>query len=426
MNQQFQNPQDSHVNFSGRPTKRPKSFAEKSLWTLSFGLLIGYSLWHFDMLPIEIGLAPSGELANKNLNPLSDQKYELSEAPHAEIEVFKEQSEPDFEPAEVITNNFANNNDVLKNLTPERNNPFAVTAKNNAVKKNSPSSPKLIVDTMTVDKKIIQTAMNDKQGKIQTLSYNPKRTPVKLIQKPYTEGSVEIQQLSGETPTKLIPSAKESSLSPAEQIKKHRELSSEYWANPDIRASILPELEAMARSIYFSNKTHFMKSYTVQPGEQLRTIAKKYDVPWQYLARLNRVTPEKLKAGQTLKVIRGPFSAVVDQNDYQLTIHAHGYFVAKFPVGLGKGDSTPVGKFPVKNKELNPVYYGPDGIVSADDPANPLGERWIDLGDSYGIHGTINPKSIGRNESKGCVRMHNKDVEIVYDLLTVGSEVQIR
>ena len=52
--------------------------------------------------------------------------------------------------------------------------------------------------------------------------------------------------------------------------------------------------------------------------------------------------------------------------------------------------------------------------------------RWISLGEGYGIHGTIEPDSVGKSESRGCVRMHDKDVEIVYDLLTIGSEVVIQ
>ncbi|HNQ24197.1 MAG TPA: L,D-transpeptidase [Phycisphaerae bacterium] len=37
----------------------------------------------------------------------------------------------------------------------------------------------------------------------------------------------------------------------------------------------------------------------------------------------------------------------------------------------------------------------------------------------YGVHGTIDPDSIGRNASHGCIRMFNEDVEFLYDLLVV-------
>ena len=44
---------------------------------------------------------------------------------------------------------------------------------------------------------------------------------------------------------------------------------------------------------------------------------------------------------------------------------------------------------------------------------------------SYGIHGTIDESSIGQQQSQGCIRLHNADVELVYDLLTEGKSTVI-
>src|SRR5262249_37410866 len=129
--------------------------------------------------------------------------------------------------------------------------------------------------------------------------------------------------------------------------------------------------------------------------------------------------------GQKLKIVPGPFAALVSLSRYELVVHLNGTFVKSYRVGVGKDGTTPIGTFPVKNKMVNPTYYGPEGVIPADDPQNPLGERWIDIGDSSGIHGTIEPKSIGRNESRGCIRLLNADVEEVYDFLVLGSEVKI-
>jgi lipoprotein-anchoring transpeptidase ErfK/SrfK len=79
----------------------------------------------------------------------------------------------------------------------------------------------------------------------------------------------------------------------------------------------------------------------------------------------------------------------------------------------------------------NPVYYSPrgEGVIEADDPANPLGEYWIGLAgvegdavgkESYGIHGTIDPTSIGRMESMGCIRLKNEDVAVLFSTLVEG------
>lgn len=211
-----------------------------------------------------------------------------------------------------------------------------------------------------------------------------------------------------------------------DDIAAHRALSEMYWQTPDVRSQLYDLIEQQARRIYFQPQPHYMEAYTVQPGDNLEAIAKQYSVTPEYLARMNRTDPNVIRAGQKLKVIKGPFNAVVDLSDFEITIHCHGYFVYRFPVGVGKDESSPIGTFSVLDKVQNPPYYGPEGAIAADDPANPIGERWISIGDSYGIHGTIDPESIGKNESRGCVRMHNEDVEIVYDLLTIGSEVVIQ
>lgn len=204
-----------------------------------------------------------------------------------------------------------------------------------------------------------------------------------------------------------------------------RELSRWYWRHPDLRPDLHPQLEELARVVYFSPRPHFYEPYVIQPNDRLQTVARKYQVPWEYLCRVNNVNAKKIRAGQKLKVVDGPFSAFISLSNYELIVHHKGAFVRWYPVGVGKDGSSPTGSFTVKDKLVNPTYYGDDGLMKADDPRNPLGERWIDIGDSFGIHGTIDPDSIGKNESRGCIRLLNEDVEELYDLLSVGSPVVI-
>jgi hypothetical protein len=61
-------------------------------------------------------------------------------------------------------------------------------------------------------------------------------------------------------------------------------------------------------------------------------------------------------------------------------------------------------------------------------PGGPFGVRWMRLSipwGGYGIHGTNNPSSIGKAVSHGCVRMYNEDVIQVYDLVPLGTPVNI-
>ncbi len=211
-------------------------------------------------------------------------------------------------------------------------------------------------------------------------------------------------------------------------LTAHRDLSAIYWYEPQFRPVIRERIEKTARAIYADKQPHFMEPYVMQPGDTLSEVAEQYNVPWRYLERMNRVSADRVRAGAKLKVIRGPFGAVVDLSDFEITVHSHGYYVASYKIGIGqKGQSTPIGEFKIAEKLENPTYY-PQGepVVSADDPNNPLGEYWLSIGDGYGIHGTINPASIGKAASKGCIRMLNDDIEQVYDMLSVGSTVLIR
>ena len=211
-----------------------------------------------------------------------------------------------------------------------------------------------------------------------------------------------------------------------------RQLSIWYWERPVDRPKFQDRLNVLSRRIYFQPQPHYMDPYTVTFGDRFETIARTYHVPWEYLSKINRTPPEKLRAGQKLKVIRGPFSVVVDLSDLELTVHSHGYYVVRMPVGIGKDESTPIGTFHVTDKVVNPIYYGPDEVIAADDPQNPLGEYWLAFSDEketlqgFGLHGTIDPTSIGKAESRGCVRLHNQDIEDLYHLLSINSEIVIR
>jgi LysM repeat protein len=210
-------------------------------------------------------------------------------------------------------------------------------------------------------------------------------------------------------------------------VDAQHELSRWYWHRPAEREKLLPQLNKMAQALYFSPQPNdYYEPYVVKPGDQLRVVGQRYKLSWEYIAKLNHVDARKIRMGQKLKIVPGPFAAVVSLDRYELVVHLDGSFVKSYRVGVGRDGTTPIGTFAVKNKMVDPTYYGPEGIIPHDDPKNPLGERWIDLGDSYGIHGTIEPDSIGKNESRGCIRMLNSEVEEVYDFLVIGSEVKIQ
>ena len=97
-----------------------------------------------------------------------------------------------------------------------------------------------------------------------------------------------------------------------------------------------------------------------------------------------------------------------------------------YPVAVGARVSpSPTGEFKVVSRLSNPTYYHP-GVVIPPGRNNPLGTRWIGLDrKGYGIHGTNEPRWIGKAASHGCIRMAKADLEQIFDEVQVGDVVEI-
>lgn len=179
-------------------------------------------------------------------------------------------------------------------------------------------------------------------------------------------------------------------------------------------------------------------TYTVRKGDTLVSIGRQFRVTDDLLAMINGLSSkDRLMAGGRLKVVKGPFRAVVTKRDYRMDVLADSYLVRAFRVGLGANGRTPTGRWIVRDKLANPGWTDPrtGEYFHPDAPDNPIGEYWIGLegvsGDAvgkrgFGIHGTIEPDSIGRDMSLGCVRLGPADIELLYRLLVIGdSTVEI-
>ena len=184
-------------------------------------------------------------------------------------------------------------------------------------------------------------------------------------------------------------------------------------------------------------------THPVAPGEVLAKIALKYGVTPELLLQMNGMTDaRKLRAGSTIKVLHGPFHLVISKQTFNMDIYLGSpgekgaEFVTSFQVGLGKDDGTPAGTWIISDRIPNPKWWGARGQapIEAGDPKNPLGKYWLALTgidgkaegqQSYGIHGTIEPESIGKQASMGCIRMRNEDVSVVYSLVVSGKSTVV-
>lgn len=228
------------------------------------------------------------------------------------------------------------------------------------------------------------------------------------------------------------------------------------------RDGALPRHEAQAvreRLAFLNENTIFNKKrnaeqiakdpivalHKVQSGEYLSTIGNTYRIPYQLIERINGIDARRLQAGQGVQVIKGPVHAQIDKSDYRMDLYVEDpdglrIYLKSYTVGLGEFDSTPIGKWLVKpGSKVGPANGGPSWVnprtgekYDRNDPNIPIGEYWMALEGQddntrdkkgYGIHATNDPESIGRQESMGCIRMRDEDVDEVFYTLFEGSSI---
>lgn len=116
-----------------------------------------------------------------------------------------------------------------------------------------------------------------------------------------------------------------------------------------------------------------------------------------------------------VRSLRAQYRITINVKEKHLYLIRDGKIFKSYPVAVGKPASpTPKGTFKIENVGIN--------------PGGPFGVRWLGLdapyGD-YGIHGTNNPSSIGKEISNGCIRMQNRDILDLVKYVWVGTVVKI-
>jgi lipoprotein-anchoring transpeptidase ErfK/SrfK len=117
---------------------------------------------------------------------------------------------------------------------------------------------------------------------------------------------------------------------------------------------------------------------------------------------------------------------VVSLEDRKLALVEDGQVKKLYTVAVGKPSTpSPMGTFHIERRVKNPTYQH-DGKTVLPGPGNPVGTRWMGLSiRGYGIHGTNEPKSIGKAASHGCIRMAKADLEEMYEMVAVGDTVEL-
>lgn len=172
-----------------------------------------------------------------------------------------------------------------------------------------------------------------------------------------------------------------------------------------------------------------LQTYTVKGGDTLGKIARAHGTTWEMIQRLNGLKSTRIDVGQQLKILGGKFELVVRKQKFVMDLLLDGAFIQRYEVGLGLNDCTPLGDFTVKNRIPKPA----DGSYPYGHAEHRLGSRWLGLNSEqglkgYGIHGCRADEEdmIPGECSKGCVRMKNADIEEIYDIVPVGTEMVIQ
>lgn len=166
--------------------------------------------------------------------------------------------------------------------------------------------------------------------------------------------------------------------------------------------------------------------YEIKPGDTLTKIAKEFKTTTELIMKSNNLMNDKIVPGKKVKVATVPFSILVYKGQNLLVLKTDDEVIKTYVVSTGKNNTTPVGTFKVTNKLQNPTWFKAGAVVAAGSPENILGTRWLGWNVAgYGIHGTTEPQYLGQQVTQGCVRMANQEVEELYAIVPVDTEVVV-
>lgn len=185
--------------------------------------------------------------------------------------------------------------------------------------------------------------------------------------------------------------------------------------------SLTELLDQLAGSVIYSREHRLEPPYRVRPGDSLIQIARTYQISWELLAKINGIRdPNRLDGVEELKVIRGPFHAIVDVSQREITLmlelrdeegQTHPLYAGRFPIRAISGISDLQGQYEVLRKSPGPRNRQPGPMV-------------LELSDQVLIHGPASSDSLPK--TRGTIELSETDMDDLYDILTIGSRVLVR
>lgn len=262
--------------------------------------------------------------------------------------------------------------------------------------------------------------------------------------------SDEENEVAEESKESAEPTITEENKTEAKQIEKKEEITKKEFTVTDISKTLY--VKASSLNVRSGPETIYNKIGFLKNASEVTITGKVNEFEWYrisyngkvgyvdgtYLSETKPVietTPEvEVEEYADVSTADGTVVGnliIINSRNNTLRYYINGNLVHSYACATGASSTaTPTGKFSVYNKIVNRPYYKEK--IPGGAPNNPLGKRWMGLdcygtqGTTYAIHGTNNEKSIGKNVSHGCIRMHNADVESLYDMVPIGTTVIIK
>ena len=187
-------------------------------------------------------------------------------------------------------------------------------------------------------------------------------------------------------------------------------------------------LGQLAGTVIYSQQDLLLPPYVVAAGESLQAIAASLGVPWQLLAKINGVDdPAKLIPGEQLKVLRGPFDAVVSVSRGRLSLQVGGNYAGSFPVVVGRQVQDRVGaSLAVVDVRRGGAAAGSAGPTAQVAYLAAAAGKSIVLGDGLSIEAVEDPSLIADRAPSTSLVVAAGDLDEIIDILGPGSHVLVR
>jgi len=191
--------------------------------------------------------------------------------------------------------------------------------------------------------------------------------------------------------------------------------------------------------------------YVVKPvaGQTFSQIARAHNMGYDDLRAANpRVNPNRLRTSQNIIIpaqfllpsvpAQGIIINLAERRIYYFPAGRNTVFTS--PIGVGRQDwRSPIKRTKISEKRVNPKWYVPKSIriysarkgkplpkIMGAGPDNPLGKYAMRIGTTnFLIHGTNQPRGIGRRVSSGCIRLYPESIKQLFHMVPIGTPVRI-